>query len=190
MKRVVLSEHQITAACGYLGANLSAELKNEAKTPVFLCVMRGGLPFMADLIKQLDIDILWDYIQISSYESFEGTPIVSLAKDVSIDLSERTVVIVEDVVDTGLTVRFLLEHLKKNFNPKRVLVCTLIDKIKARRYEVPIDYYGLRFEENEFLLGYGLDYKGLMRNTPYVYVPDEEERAKWDNELLLKKKAG
>lgn len=182
MKEVVMNEEEILDTCKRLGFALGSELKNEEKLPVFLCVMKGALNFMADLIKQVKTDILCDYIQISSYEGTSSTGKIILKRDIEQDIEGRTVVVVEDVIDLGTTMKYLVEHLKQK-NPKRVIVCALFDKKVNRISDVKIDYVGKVLDENKFLVGYGLDYNGLLRNVPYVYIPDEEEIKRLDEKL-------
>lgn len=181
MKEIVLSEEQIALIVKNLGEKLTHDLANEKRPPVFLCVMKGALPFYSDLIKEVKLDIICDYVQLSSYDgglASRGT--ISLDKDIATDLDGRTVVIVEDIVDSGLSIDFLLKHINARFKPEKVLVCALFDKFVARKNHVKVDYCGAKLPEAKFLVGYGLDYRQLLRNVPFVYVPDEEEIAAWD----------
>ena len=176
MEELVLSKEDISRIVKELGARMTEDLANEDKPPVFLCVMKGAMPFYSDLVKEIHREILCDYVQISSYEGTSSTGSIKLQKDVATDLTGRTVVLVEDIIDTGLSIQYLVKHIEDNFKPKRVLVCALFDKYLAHK-DVPIhvDYCGKRLEETKFLVGYGLDYKQLLRNVPYVYVPTKEE---------------
>jgi hypoxanthine phosphoribosyltransferase len=101
------------------------------------------------------------------------------------DPEGRTIVICEDVVDTGLSMKYLVDYLKEKYHPKDIIVACLFDKVAARRCDVKIDYYGKRLEENAFLVGYGLDYRELHRNDAFVFVPTPEDVKEWD-ELLDK----
>ncbi|MCH3909876.1 MAG: hypoxanthine phosphoribosyltransferase [Bacilli bacterium] len=186
MKEMVMSEKEILTACSKIGASLTSSLKDEDKLPLFVCVMKGAMEFMVDLLKHVDVPLLVDYIQLQSYSGTHSTGEVSLLKDISTNVDGRTVVIVEDVVDTGLSMNFLLDHLKKIGNPKRVIVCALFDKKCARKVQTQVDYVGMSLTENKFLLGYGLDYNGLKRNVPYVYIPTSEEVGEMDE--ILKKR--
>ena len=181
MKELVLSQEEISVIVKRLGAELTRDLSGEKVPPVFLCVMKGALPFYADLIKEIKIDIACDYLQLTSYGGgLSSTGTVRLDKDVAAQLDDRVVVIVEDIVDTGLSMKFLLEHIHARFKPKKVIVCALFDKEIARKVPVKVDYVGMKLEEAKFLVGYGLDYKELLRNIPYVYVPTEDEIAALD----------
>ena len=181
MKEMVLTEQEISSIVKRLGEELTRDLALEAKPPVFLCVMKGAMPFYSDLIKCVKRDIVCDYVQLTSYcGGLASTGQIRLDKDIAGDLNGKTVVIVEDIVDTGLSMKFLLDHIRSRFQPKRILVCALFDKEIARVNDVKVNYVGVTLHESKFLVGYGLDYKELLRNVPYVYVPDKEEIASYD----------
>lgn len=186
MKEMVMSEQEILEACQKIGASLTKDLANEEKLPLFICVMKGAMNFMVDLLKRVDVPLLEDYVQLQSYNGIHSTGNVKLLNDVKYNIDGRSIVIVEDVVDTGLSMDFLVKHLKNVGHPKRIIVCALFDKKIARKVEVKVDYCGRVLEENKFLLGYGLDYRGLKRNVPFVYTPTDEEVASLDK--ILKEK--
>ena len=185
MKELVMSSNEIQEVCTHMGHQITARLKDEEKAPVFLCVMKGAMNFTVDLIKHVHCPIITDFIQISSYEGTESTGKINLLKDLTYDPEGRTIVICEDVVDTGLSMKYLVDYLKEKYHPKDVIVACLFDKVAARRCDVKIDYYGKRLEENAFLVGYGLDYRELHRNDAFVFVPTPEDVKEWD-ELLDK----
>lgn len=182
-REIVLSEEQIQNICKDIGNKLNSELANEERTPLFLGVMKGALNFMFDLIKRIDRPIYTDFIQISSYAGVQTTGKINLKKDFDMDIKNRTVIIVEDVVDTGISMKYLIEHLNKNFQPKRIIVCCLFDKEYARCENVKIDYVGKVLNEKCFLVGYGLDYNELERNIPYVYMAQPEDIDYWNEEI-------
>lgn len=183
MREIILSEDKLHEICKTIGGELTAKLKNDKALPVFVGVMKGGLNFMMDLIKQIDMPILTDYIQISSYEGTSSTGIINLKKDLSLSVTGHTVVIVEDVVDTGYSMHYLKNYIVNKYHPKDVILVALIDKTAMRKIDVKIDYSGTVLNENKFLMGYGLDYDELYRNVPYVYVPDAEEIAGYKKTL-------
>lgn len=183
MREMIMTEEEIQLACKRLGKQISEDLKNEEKVPVFVGVLKGALHFMCDLIKHVEIPIILDYVQISSYYALGRTGSIVLSKDISQDIKGRTVIIVEDVIDSGLSMSFLLKHIEKNFQPKQIHVCSLFDKINAREAEVEVKYSGKKLTENKFLVGYGLDYKELQREVPYVFIPDEEDIKYWDDKV-------
>jgi hypoxanthine phosphoribosyltransferase len=187
MKEMVMSHQAIDITCANLGQKLTSMLKDEEKLPLFICVMKGAMPFMVDLLKYVSVPLLEDYVQLESYSGTQSTGTVHLKKDITTPIDGRSVIIVEDVVDTGLSMAFLKQHLETLGKAKRIVICALFDKKIARKVEVKVDLAGRVLTENKFLLGYGLDYNGLERNTPYVYVPTEEEVKALDE--LLKSKA-
>ena len=186
-REIVLSEEEIQNICNDFGKRLTEELKNEEKTPLFLGVMKGALNFMFDLIKRIDRPIYTDFIQISSYAGVQSTGKINLKKDFDMDIKDRTVVVVEDVVDTGISMKYLIDHLNENYKPKnkpkRIIICALFDKEYARCEDIKIDYCGKVLKENSFLVGYGLDYNELERNVPYVYIAKPEDIDRWNEEI-------
>jgi len=180
-----MSSNEIQEVCTHMGHQITARLKDEEKAPIFLCVMKGAMNFTVDLIKHVHCPIITDFIQISSYEGTESTGKINLLKDLTYDPEGRTIVICEDVVDTGLSMKYLVDYLKEKYHPKDIIITCLFDKVAARRCDVKIDYYGKRLEENAFLVGYGLDYRELHRNDAFVFVPTPEDVKEWD-ELLDK----
>jgi hypoxanthine phosphoribosyltransferase len=182
-REIVLSEQEIQDICNDIGAKLSKELANEERTPLFLGVMKGALNFMFDLIKRIDRPIFTDFIQISSYAGVQTTGKINLKKDFDMDIKDRTVVVVEDVVDTGISMKYLIDHLNEHYQPKRIIICALFDKEYARCEDIKIDYVGKVLKENCFLVGYGLDYNELERNVPYVYIATPEDIDKWNEEI-------
>ena len=182
-REIVLSEEEIQNICNNIGQSLSKDLENEERTPLFLGVMKGALNFMFDLIKRIDRPIFTDFIQISSYAGVQSTGKINLKKDFDMDIKNRTVVVVEDVVDTGISMKYLIEHLNQNYQPKRIIICALFDKEYARCEDIKIDYVGKVLKENCFLVGYGLDYNELERNVPYVYIAKPEDIDKWNEEI-------
>lgn len=175
MKEILLTREQIHNICIDIADKLSKRLKDEEQIPVFVGVMKGGLNFMMDLVKEVKIPIITDFVQISSYDGTSSTGIIKLKKDLTYPAKNKTVVLIDDVVDTGYSMHYLKHFIYDKYQPKNILIVTLVDKISIRKVNIDIDYYGLQLKENKFLLGYGLDYKELNRNIPYVYVPDQDE---------------
>ena len=182
MKGMLLDEQQINEICQRIGTEISEKLKDEEKIPVVIGVMKGSLNFMIGMMKYITVPFYTDYIQISSYYGTKRSNIVRLLKDISYDITDRTVIIVEDIVDTGYSMNFLIEHMLRH-QAKKVYVCTLIDKKVAREVEVPIDFCGYVLERNRFLIGFGLDYNELERNLPYIYEADGDDVQRLDEVL-------
>lgn len=182
MKGVLLDEQQINEICQRIGNEITEKLKDEEKIPVVIGVMKGSLNFMIGMMRYIKVPFYTDYIQISSYYGTQRSNIVRLLKDISYDITDRTVIIVEDIVDTGYSMQFLVEHMLRH-QAKKVYVCTLIDKKVAREVEVPIDFCGYVLERNRFLIGFGLDYNELERNLPYIYEADGDDVQRLDTVL-------
>lgn len=180
MEELILSFEEIDAIAKKIGGQLTDDLANEEKTPLFICVMKGALNFMAELMKYVNRPILTDYVQLSSYQGTGSTGQVNFKHMLESNPDGRTIIIVEDVVDTGLTMKALKDYLNENFKPKRILICSLFDKINCRTVPATVDYVGVTLPKNKFLIGFGLDYFELERNITYVYTPTKEDLARLD----------
>ncbi len=174
MKELVLSHAEIESISKKVGKQITNDLKNEEKAPVFVVVMKGALNFFESLMNNLEMDVLTDYVQVSSYQGLGQTGKLEIKHMISGDIADRTVVLVEDVVDSGYTIKALKEYITSNFKPKRILVAALFDKPNSHKVEIKVDYIGKSIE-NKFLIGFGLDYYEFERNVPYVYVPDQND---------------
>lgn len=141
------------------------------KVPVFVCVLSGAFLFTADLIKRITIDCEISFIRVSSYSGTQSTGIVKSVVGISMDLKDRHVVILEDIVDTGDTAVYLYDEMKKHA-PADIRFASLLLKPKALRHTVKVDYLGFEVP-NDFLVGYGLDYDGLGRNLTDIYKLSE-----------------
>ena len=175
MKNIILSSKQLDGICRKIAKSLDQELKNEKNIPVVVGVMKGSLNFMMDITKHMKSDLYTDFIQISSYSGTETTGKVVMKKDLSFNIENRTVVLVEDIVDTGISMHFLIKFLKDHYHPKRILLVTLLDKVCRRKVNVHIDYAGKVLKKDAFVLGYGLDYNEYGRNLPYVCALTKQE---------------
>ena len=165
---VLISEEQIQAKVAELGARLSADFAAHELTLV--SVLKGSLPFMADLMRSITIPVQIDLMEVSSYggTSTETSGLVRILKDLSSSIEGRDVVIVEDIIDTGLTLNYLMRYLRGK-NPASLHICTLLDKPARRLVEIAIDYLGFTIPD-QFVVGYGLDYGEFYRNLPYIGV--------------------
>lgn len=174
MKEILLNEKQIENICIDIASKLESKFKESEKAPVFIGVLKGALNFTIDLIKHIKIPLLTDYIQISSYVGTKTSGTITLKKDISLDVEGRDVVIIEDIVDSGISMNYLIKRFKAA-EVKSVTVVCLIDKACARKVPVQVDYSGYVMKEPKFIVGYGLDYEEYFRNVPYIYVLDEKE---------------
>ena len=166
LERILFSEEQLAERIAQLGRQISAEYRG--KTPLFVGILRGCVLFFADLIKQISVDCTVDFMCLSSYTGTESTGQVRTMLDLRESIKGRHVVIVEDIVDTGLTLDYLMNHLKLR-GAASIEICCLLDKPANRKVEMNPKYVGFQIE-NEFVIGYGLDYNELYRNLPYIGV--------------------
>ncbi|WP_288530476.1 hypoxanthine phosphoribosyltransferase [uncultured Secundilactobacillus sp.] len=167
IERVLFSQEDIQAACRRLGAQISRDYKG--KKPVVVGVLKGAILFMVDLIKEMDIMTEVDFLDVSSYHGgVASTGSITLNREIETDISGRHVIIVEDIIDTGLTLQYMLNYLNAH-HVASAKVCTLLDKPEGRKVTAKADYVGFNVP-NEFVVGYGLDYQEFYRNLPYVGV--------------------
>lgn len=138
----------------------------EGKEIVFLGILKGSVPFMWELAKRVKNNIIFEFIEVSSYNGTESTGKITLHKDIKNSIEGKDVIIIEDIVDTGRTLDFLLEHLKEK-KPNSVKIATLLSKPSRRVIELNVDYIGFKIED-KFVVGYGLDYDQKFRNLPYI----------------------
>jgi hypoxanthine phosphoribosyltransferase len=166
--QVLISEEEIRAKVRELGAQISADYAGRSVTLV--SVLKGSLPFMADLMRAIDAPVQIDLMEVSSYggATTESSGLVRILKDLSSSISGRDVLIVEDIIDTGLTLNYLLRYLRGK-NPASLRICALLDKPARRLVEIPIDYTGFTIPD-EFVVGYGLDFGEIYRNLPFIGV--------------------
>jgi hypoxanthine phosphoribosyltransferase len=167
VEEVLLNADEIAARVAELGAQLAADYAG--RTPVLISVLKGSIVFLADLIRAMDVPLNVDLMEVSSYGSAtESSGQVRILKDLSSSIEGRDVVVVEDIIDTGLTLNYLLRYLGER-NPASVRVCCLLDKPARRLAEIEIDYRGFSIPDR-FVIGYGLDYDERYRNLPYIGV--------------------
>ncbi|HPV15216.1 MAG TPA: hypoxanthine phosphoribosyltransferase [Candidatus Cloacimonadota bacterium] len=167
---VLFTEEQIRARTQELGSRISQEY--EGKMPVLIGILKGGFMFMADLIRAIDIPLEVDFMAISSYGSgVTSSGAVKIRKDIDVNIEGRHVIVVEDIIDSGLSIRYIRDYLMRH-KPASVKVCALLNKPEAHAKELKIDYVGFNVG-NEFVVGYGLDYDGLYRNLPYIGILKE-----------------
>jgi len=173
--KVLYSAEEIARRVRELGATISQDYRAGAgrdphRRPLLVVgLLKGALPFMADLIRAIDIPMEYDFMAVSSYRGRTSPGEVRILKDLDSPVGSRDLLIVEDIVDTGHTLDHILRRLKAR-EPASLRVCTLLDKPARRQLDVPVDYVGFTLKENLFVVGYGLDYAELYRNLPYIGV--------------------
>ena len=170
--KVLVDEETLQSRVKELGQIVSAEY--EASDLVLICVLKGGVAFLTDLMRHITVPHEIDFLAISSYGTGqrESTGAVRLIMDLKADIAGRDVLIVEDIVDSGRTMDYLLRTLGAR-QPASLRICTLLSKPSRREIDVPLDYIGFEIP-NEFVLGYGLDLDEKYRNLPYVAVLKQE----------------
>lgn len=167
IKEVLISEEEIKEKTKELGAILSEEYQD--KNPLIVGILKGALPFMADLMKQMPILLEYDMMDVSSYGSaLTSSGEVKIVKDLDASIEGRHVIIVEDIIDTGRTLKYLQDMLNRR-NAASVKIATLLDKPSGRINDLTVDWKCFDIPD-EFVVGYGLDYRENYRNLPYVGI--------------------
>lgn len=165
---VLLTDERIAARIAELGERITVDYAGRPITLV--SVLKGALPFMADLMRAIDLPLRIDLMEVSSYggTATESSGLVRILKDLSASIEGEEVLIVEDIIDTGLTLNYLIRYLRGK-NPKSLRICTLLDKPARRLVEIPVDYIGFEIPD-QFVVGYGLDFGERYRNLRFVGV--------------------
>lgn len=171
VETVLISEQEIQEKVEELGAQLSKDY--EGKDVLFVCVLKGAIMFMSDLSKKVTIPMGMDFMAVSSYgASTQSSGVVRIIKDLDASIENRHVVIIEDIIDSGLTLSYLMKNLQSR-KPASLKICTLLDKPARRTVDISPDYSGFTIED-KFVVGYGLDYDEKFRNVPYIFIPKQE----------------
>jgi len=164
---ILLSTQAIDKRVREMGATITADYAGHELTVVG--VLKGSFMFMADLVRAIELPLKCDFLGLSSYGSAtESSGVVAITKDLGDPIEGRDLLVIEDIIDTGLTMAYLLENLRTR-HPKSVRIASLLSKPARRQVEVHIDYLGFTIEDR-FVVGYGLDYDGRYRNLPYIGV--------------------
>lgn len=165
--RVLLSEEEVDRKIEEIGKQISRDY--EGKSIHLICVLKGGVFFTCELAKRISVPVSLDFMSVSSYGGdTKSSGVVKIIKDLDEPLDGKDVLIVEDIIDSGRTLSYLIEILKKR-NPKSLKLCTLLDKPERRVTDVEVDYALFNIPD-EFVVGYGLDYDQKYRNLPYIGV--------------------
>lgn len=171
IKKVLITEAEIQEKTKALGQQLTKEYAG--KTPILIGILKGSIPFMAELIKHIDTHIETEYMIVSSYHGeTESSGRVKIIKDIDVDIKDRDIIFIEDIIDTGRTLKEI-HNIFINRQAKSIKVATLVDKPAARVVDMEADYTCFEVP-NEFLVGFGLDYNEKYRNLPYIGVLKEE----------------
>ena len=165
--RVLLSEDEIREMVRELGGKITADYKNS--NLMLVTVLKGAVVFLADLMRQIDVPAEIDFMVVSSYGSgVKSSGVVKIVKDLDVPLAGKDILIVEDILDSGLTLSYIKELLESR-GPRSIRIATLLDKPSRRKVDLQADYIGFSVPD-EFVIGYGLDYDEKYRNLPYIGI--------------------
>ena len=164
---ILIGAEELQAKVAELGRQISEDYRG--RNPLLICLLRGAVIFLSDLIRATDIPLEMDFMAISSYgDSTESSGVVRLMMDLKSNITGRSVLIVEDIVDTGRTLAYILDNLRTR-RPADIKVCALLSKPSRREIQVKLDYLGFEIPD-KFVVGYGLDYAEAYRNLPFIGV--------------------
>ncbi len=168
---VLFDEYRIQTRIREIGLEITNEY--QGRKPVLIGILKGGFIFLADLARSITIPVEIDFMAISSYGAgTSSSGVVKIRKDIDLDISGRDVIVVEDIVDSGLSLQYIKDYLWQH-KPSSLRTCVLLDKPEAHKIEVKFDYVGFEVK-NEFVVGYGLDFAESYRNLPYIGILKEE----------------
>jgi hypoxanthine phosphoribosyltransferase len=171
IKEVLFTEDKIAKKVQELGKLISEDYKGE---DLFIIgVLKGANVFLSDLIRKITVPVTIDFMAVSSYGSYtESSGVVKIIKDLDFSIENKNILIVEDIIDTGLTLKYLRENLITR-GPKSIKICSLLDKPERRKADIKIDYIGFEIPD-EFIVGYGIDYAEKYRNLPFIATLKQE----------------
>ena len=167
---VMITEDQIRRKAAEIGKQITEEFRDE--DVVMVGILRGAVLWMADIMKAVDLKMSIDFMAVSSYgASTRSSGVVRINKDLETDIEDKVLIIVEDIVDSGVTLNYLKKYFESR-GARKVVICTLLDKPSGRRVDIDVDYIGFTVDDR-FIVGYGLDYDQKYRNLPYItYLED------------------
>ncbi len=168
--KILIGEDELQSRIDQLAEQITRDYKD--LQPVIVCVLKGAVIFVADLVRRLDFDLEMDFMAVSSYGmSTDSSGVVRILKDLDMDIRDRHVLIVEDIIDSGLTLTYLLKNLHSR-GPASVEICALLDKPDRRKATLPCRYLGFSIPD-KFVIGYGLDHAEIGRNLPYIGLMED-----------------
>ena len=172
LKTILIKEAEINQKCKELGQEITKYYAAKEEAPLLVALLKGSVPFLAKLISKINLDIEYDFMDVSSYEGTESVGDVKINKDLDRSVRNKSILLVEDIVDTGKTISEV-KRLLLNKGAKEVKVVTLLDKPSRREKEINAEFVGFTIP-NEFVVGFGLDYNEKYRNLPYIGILKEE----------------
>ena len=179
--KILLKENEIAKIVDKISNELSLLIAKEKKTPVIIGILKGGIFFAIDIIKKIKSDVLIDFIKISSYVKTTAGQI-TLKNDTNLKIKNRLLIIIEDIIDTGHSIAYLLNFMRQKHQPKKIITVALIYKNNKEhqltKKKIKIDFIGKTINDQGFLIGYGLDYNEIGRNLKNVYVINKKDLLK------------
>ena len=169
IKEVLYSEEEIKEKVKELGERIREDYKD--KNLLLLGILKGCVPFMADIMRSIDLDLEYDFMDVSSYQGTRSMGEVRILKDISTNIVEKDILIVEDIIDTGVTLSYLTKLLRSR-GAKSVEIVTMLSKPSRRKVDLPVKYNGYEIDDH-FVIGYGMDYNERFRGLPYIGILDE-----------------
>lgn len=166
----MIEENEIKKKVAEIGSQINSDYRD--RNPVFIGVLKGAFMFLADLLRETDIPLEVDFLSIRSYNGTESSGVVRITHDLSLNIENRDVILVEDIIDTGRTVKYILDNLRTR-KPRTLSVCSLLNKEERRVIDVPLKYVGFTIP-GLFVVGYGLDFDNRYRNLKYIGVLDDK----------------
>ncbi len=171
-KEMLFTKKQIQNRIKEIAHQINIDYQNEDQL-IIIGVLNGAIFFFSDLCKEIHLPIKIDFIRASSYGSqMTSSGHIKFTKNVELDIKNKTVVIVEDIIDEGFTMHHIIKKIKRD-GAKDIKVCTLINKLERRKYDIKIDYYGFEINDERFIIGYGMDYDEKYRNLNDIYIVKE-----------------
>lgn len=168
VEKVLVTQEEIVVRCKELGKQITQDYKEKGEVPLLVALLKGSVPFLAEIIKHIDLEIEFDFMDVSSYQGTRSIGDIKIVKDLDCSVKDVSILLVEDIVDTGRTLKEVT-RLLKNKGAKEVKVVSLLDKPECRVADIKPEYIGFRIP-NEFVVGFGLDYNQKYRNYPFVGV--------------------
>lgn len=169
IKEVLYSEKEIRAKVKELGERITEDYKG--KNLFLLGILKGCVPFMADIMRSIDLELEYDFMDVSSYQGTRSMGEVRILKDISTSIVDKDILIVEDIIDTGVTLSYLTKILKSR-GARSIEIVTMLSKPSRRKVELPVKYNGYEIDDH-FVIGYGMDYNERFRGLPYIGILDE-----------------
>ena len=172
IKKVLFSPKEISKRCEELGRQITEDYRNENVVPLLVALLKGSVPFLAELMKNIDLDIKYDFMDVKSYEGTESIGDIKIIKDLDESIQDKDILLVEDIIDTGRTLDSVI-NLLLNKGARSVKTVTLLDKPSRRVVDIQADYVGFEVA-NEFVVGFGMDYNQDYRHLAYIGVLKDE----------------